>query len=123
MMMPYHPHMLPMMMDPIMAQPAFSHGMSSHSAQQLARIAAAPQAGSATQQQQQHPQQQHQQQHQSQQQPVLLPREPSAHGEAWNEVSRDQLFKNRSEEHTSELQSLMRISYAVLCLKKNKKQK
>src|SRR3546814_1652907 len=28
---------------------------------------------------------------------------------------------NRSEEHTSELQSLMRISYAVLCLKKNKK--
>src|SRR3546814_7856242 len=25
----------------------------------------------------------------------------------------------RSEEHTSELQSLMRISYAVLCLKKN----
>src|SRR3546814_8669699 len=31
----------------------------------------------------------------------------------------------RSEEHTSELQSLMRISYAVFCLKKkkNKKQK
>src|SRR3546814_7577331 len=29
----------------------------------------------------------------------------------------------RSEEHTSELQSLMRISYAVLCLKKKKKQK
>src|SRR3546814_7711177 len=27
---------------------------------------------------------------------------------------------NRSEEHTSELQSLMRISYAVFCLKKNK---
>src|SRR3546814_4096859 len=26
--------------------------------------------------------------------------------------------KNRSEEHTSELQSLMRISYAVFCLKK-----
>src|SRR3546814_9602397 len=26
----------------------------------------------------------------------------------------------RSEEHTSELQSLMRISYAVVCLKKNK---
>src|SRR3546814_6469361 len=26
---------------------------------------------------------------------------------------------NRSEEHTSELQSLMRISYAVFCLKKN----
>src|SRR3546814_2930911 len=29
--------------------------------------------------------------------------------------------KNRSEEHTSELQSLMRISYAVFCLKKKKK--
>src|SRR3546814_12037437 len=27
---------------------------------------------------------------------------------------------DRSEEHTSELQSLMRISYAVFCLKKNK---
>src|SRR3546814_1881384 len=27
-------------------------------------------------------------------------------------------LKNRSEEHTSELQSLMRISYAVFCLKK-----
>src|SRR3546814_5877636 len=29
----------------------------------------------------------------------------------------------RSEEHTSELQSLMRISYAVFCLKKTKTQK
>src|SRR3546814_2028425 len=29
--------------------------------------------------------------------------------------------RNRSEEHTSELQSLMRISYAVFCLKKKKK--
>src|SRR3546814_1005701 len=29
------------------------------------------------------------------------------------------LFGARSEEHTSELQSLMRISYAVFCLKKN----
>src|SRR3546814_10303277 len=28
---------------------------------------------------------------------------------------------DRSEEHTSELQSLMRISYAVLCLKKKKR--
>src|SRR3546814_4660620 len=31
------------------------------------------------------------------------------------------LRKERSEEHTSELQSLMRISYAVFCLKKKKK--
>src|SRR3546814_2277880 len=30
---------------------------------------------------------------------------------------------DRSEEHTSELQSLMRISYAVFCLKKKKQQK
>src|SRR3546814_1606120 len=30
------------------------------------------------------------------------------------------LLKVRSEEHTSELQSLMRISYAVFCLKKKK---
>src|SRR3546814_1575634 len=30
---------------------------------------------------------------------------------------------HRSEEHTSELQSLMRISYAVFCLKKKKTQK
>src|SRR3546814_6033844 len=29
-------------------------------------------------------------------------------------------YGNRSEEHTSELQSLMRISYAVFCLKKKK---
>src|SRR3546814_2540776 len=36
--------------------------------------------------------------------------------------SRDQgqPFSARSEEHTSELQSLMRISYAVFCLKKQK---
>src|SRR3546814_2769597 len=31
------------------------------------------------------------------------------------------LVSARSEEHTSELQSLMRISYAVFCLKKKKK--
>src|SRR3546814_4276508 len=32
-------------------------------------------------------------------------------------------IEHRSEEHTSELQSLMRISYAVFCLKKKKKEK
>src|SRR3546814_10738079 len=31
--------------------------------------------------------------------------------------------RSRSEEHTSELQSLMRISYAVFCLKKKKKKR
>src|SRR3546814_5063409 len=33
----------------------------------------------------------------------------------------DKSGNRRSEEHTSELQSLMRISYAVFCLKKKKK--
>src|SRR3546814_9157017 len=37
--------------------------------------------------------------------------------------SPDDTQEFRSEEHTSELQSLMRISYAVFCLKKKKKQK
>src|SRR3546814_4670286 len=32
----------------------------------------------------------------------------------------DEVKVDRSEEHTSELQSLMRISYAVFCLKKKK---
>src|SRR3546814_2163745 len=31
------------------------------------------------------------------------------------------VYRGRSEEHTSELQSLMRISYAVFCLKKTNK--
>src|SRR3546814_9523891 len=56
--------------------------------------------------------------------------EPHHHLEALDEVAgelaeRDrarvgQLLEERSEEHTSELQSLMRISYAVFCLKKKK---
>src|SRR3546814_7521487 len=33
----------------------------------------------------------------------------------------DRIARSRSEEHTSELQSLMRISYAVFCLNKKKK--
>src|SRR3546814_5650869 len=42
---------------------------------------------------------------------------------AWGRgVSLKRLVPRRSEEHTSELQSLMRISYAVFCLKKNKTQ-
>src|SRR3546814_8015782 len=36
------------------------------------------------------------------------------------EGAQDGLELGRSEEHTSELQSLMRTSYAVFCLKKNK---
>src|SRR3546814_5283753 len=37
-------------------------------------------------------------------------------------ASADVQSPTRSEEHTSELQSLMRISYAVFCLKKNRTQ-
>src|SRR3546814_8505700 len=40
---------------------------------------------------------------------------------AWSDALLKPMF--RSEEHTSELQSLMRISYAVFCLKKKKKYK
>src|SRR3546814_5275485 len=36
----------------------------------------------------------------------------------YNDRLTPRLRPNRSEEHTSELQSLMRISYAVFCLKK-----
>src|SRR3546814_3449394 len=43
-------------------------------------------------------------------------RGPVGHRCIWRRSGR------RSEEHTSELQSLMRISYAVFCLKKKKKQ-
>src|SRR3546814_9022394 len=38
-------------------------------------------------------------------------------------IGRQLHLDERSEEHTSELQSLMRISYAVFCLKKKKKTK
>src|SRR3546814_3811658 len=38
----------------------------------------------------------------------------------WLDAGRRRNRPGRSEEHTSELQSLMRISYAVFCLKKKK---
>src|SRR3546814_7031344 len=42
----------------------------------------------------------------------------------WRRHVRGRAFPTaRSEEHTSELQSLMRISYAVFCLKKKKKKR
>src|SRR3546814_4166178 len=37
------------------------------------------------------------------------------------DLAAKRILRIRSEEHTSELQSLMRISYAVFCLKKKKK--
>src|SRR3546814_7169460 len=48
------------------------------------------------------------------------PRSPSAHR---YRRGRHDKAAGRSEEHTSELQSLMRTSYAVFCLKKKKKKK
>src|SRR3546814_3438511 len=50
------------------------------------------------------------------------PRNNHADGAIWpGSISRSRPCECRSEEHTSELQSLMRISYAVFCLKKKKK--
>src|SRR3546814_7949637 len=68
-----------------------------------------------------------------QQRPVHLvgiagPGRASGPGSGWDVAMKEvpapiwpQLAPPRSEEHTSELQSLMRISYAVFCLKKKNK--
>src|SRR3546814_1455104 len=45
---------------------------------------------------------------------IPIPPRPLTAGHRWP------MTRSRSEEHTSELQSLMRISYAVFCLKKKK---
>src|SRR3546814_1693161 len=59
--------------------------------------------------------------------PTALPLDDEAQAElarfnngAWEQL---QAARARSEEHTSELQSLMRISYAVFCLKNKKKKR
>src|SRR3546814_8939923 len=51
---------------------------------------------------------------------VSSTRTRSALYHAWKSAAQSR-SQNRSEEHTSELQSLMRISYAVFCLKKKTK--
>src|SRR3546814_4597675 len=51
---------------------------------------------------------------------------PPNYDDAWlaHDISQIlQSYAQRSEEHTSELQSLMRISYAVFCLKKKNSNK
>src|SRR3546814_3201658 len=48
---------------------------------------------------------------------------PEALGSDESAWAQNRRAVTRSEEHTSELQSLMRISYAVFCLKKKKKTK
>src|SRR3546814_7537119 len=55
--------------------------------------------------------------------PRLLPQRPDAAAHASPSAAADPDGRGRpgrSEEHTSELQSLMRSSYAVFCLKKKK---
>src|SRR3546814_6040059 len=51
---------------------------------------------------------------------VLVCSAHSGEGKSFCANSRHGLSVRRSEEHTSELQSLMRISYAVFCLKKKR---
>src|SRR3546814_446098 len=54
---------------------------------------------------------------------IEKPDQTSVMGNEIVKLTRDtrRFIRYRSEEHTSELQSLMRISYAVFCLKKKKK--
>src|SRR3546814_4174183 len=53
--------------------------------------------------------------------PAMLAPQTPTHGEPRTKMSMGQHCELRSEEHTSELQSLMRISYAVFCLTKKQK--
>src|SRR3546814_2681243 len=52
--------------------------------------------------------------------PAARFRDRHAAPDARGAVEVEEPLRRRSEEHTSELQSLMRISYAVFCLKKKK---
>src|SRR3546814_3398057 len=54
---------------------------------------------------------------------VLAEMRLAPHPELLHDPGRRDVAAVRSEEHTSELQSLMRISYAVFCLKKKNKHK
>src|SRR3546814_9266548 len=54
--------------------------------------------------------------------PLSIPSLSGVPNRAWSSQEKPRM-RIRSEEHTSELQSLMRISYAVFCLKKKNTQK
>src|SRR3546814_6998803 len=54
---------------------------------------------------------------------VMIPTGSSLIMRRWHRFPKLMPDSSRSEEHTSELQSLMRISYAVFCLKKKNMQK
>src|SRR3546814_10071100 len=59
--------------------------------------------------------------HHEERRPLLAPRTIQRQMlAAWRLIQLLFIKSRRSEEHTSELQSLMRISYAVFCLKKKK---
>src|SRR3546814_3250395 len=51
---------------------------------------------------------------------IVSPWPPSTKAVTSSTETSNSSARKRSEEHTSELQSLMRISYAVFCLKKKK---
>src|SRR3546814_3796030 len=51
---------------------------------------------------------------------LALEKDIALNAETEGKLDRFQFLQRRSEEHTSELQSLMRISYAVFCLTKKK---
>src|SRR3546814_2257632 len=54
---------------------------------------------------------------------AALLKDASSNWTLWAKTRSASIAAIRSEEHTSELQSLMRISYAVFCLKKKKHKK
>src|SRR3546814_6553004 len=56
---------------------------------------------------------------------AIFPHSPEQQAAALRAIERNQADwdRPRSEEHTSELQSLMRLSYAVFCLKKKRTQR
>src|SRR3546814_2436529 len=54
---------------------------------------------------------------------AIVPTLAASSGETQRQLAIDGVGIARSEEHTSELQSLMRISYAVFCLEKKKNTK
>src|SRR3546814_6670481 len=53
---------------------------------------------------------------------MILPDTPMPHIGWMMDINMLAMTSGRSEEHTSELQSLMRISYAVFCLQNKKKE-
>jgi hypothetical protein len=98
MVMQYHPHMMPVMLDGMMQPVALHGGMPVHPRgpymTPIVPALAPPSAAGAPGQQAQSQSQPQPPQQQQQKLPALLPKEAAAQKEKWNDVSRDQLFKN-----------------------------